>query len=243
MSKLKNVFLAKGDVKKALADFTAAWSSDYLKVDDENSKQVAIARAMKAQEKIARSGIPKRYRWCTFQAIAERGVPAKLAENFAVAKAYAIDLENQLQAGHGLLMTGPCGQLKTTMACAIALAAIKEKKSVFFVSMPELLTKLLQDPQDGTFLSKVRERDVVILDDLGMEYQSKKSDWMKGQVDAIITHRYNELKPTIITTNLDADQIIKRYDTRFFDRLRDSCYAVISGGESVRGTLNTEETE
>lgn len=40
MSKFKNVFLAKGDVKKALADFTAAWSSDYLKVDDENSKQV-----------------------------------------------------------------------------------------------------------------------------------------------------------------------------------------------------------
>lgn len=176
MSKFKNVFLAKGDVKKALADFTAAWSSDYLKVDDENSKQVAIARAMKAQEKIARSGIPKRYRWCTFQAIAERGVPAKLAENFAVAKAYALDLENQLQAGHGLLMTGPCGQLKTTMACAIALAAIKKHKSVFFVSMPELLTKLLQDPQDGTFLSKIRDRDVVILDDLGMEYQSKKSD-------------------------------------------------------------------
>ena len=105
------------------------------------------------------------------------------------------------------------------------------------------MTKLLQDTKDGTFLSKVRERDVVILDDLGMEYQSKKSDWMKGQVDAIITHRYNELKPTIITTNLDADQIIKRYDTRFFDRLRDSCYAVISGGESVRGTLNPEETE
>ena len=119
MSKFKNVFLAKGDVKKALADFTAAWSSDYLQVDDENSKQVAIARAMKAQEKIARSGIPKRYRWCNFQAIAERGVPDKLAENFAVAKAYALDLENQLQAGHGLLMTGPCGQLKTTMACAI----------------------------------------------------------------------------------------------------------------------------
>ena len=62
--------------------------------------------------------------------------------------------------------------------------------------------RLLQDPQDGTFLAKVRDRDIVILDDLGMEYQSKKSDWMKGQVDAIITHRYNELKPTIITTNL-----------------------------------------
>ena len=61
MSKFKNVFLAKGDVKKALADFTAAWSSDYLKVDDENSKQVAIARAMKAQEKIARSAIPLVY--------------------------------------------------------------------------------------------------------------------------------------------------------------------------------------
>ena len=44
MSKFKNVFPARAEVKKALADFTAAWSSDYLKVDDENSKQVAIAR-------------------------------------------------------------------------------------------------------------------------------------------------------------------------------------------------------
>ena len=35
MSKFKNVFPAKDEVKKALADFTAAWSSDYLKVDDE----------------------------------------------------------------------------------------------------------------------------------------------------------------------------------------------------------------
>jgi DNA replication protein DnaC len=228
-------------IERIIQDFRAGWNAE-LAEPKEQSERLAI-EAAKRQERILRAGIPKRYQWCTFKAIKEHGIPPKLAENYAIAKAYSIDLERQMQAGHGLLLTGPCGQLKTTMACAIALKAIASHHSAFFVSMPELLNRLLQEPQDGSFLAKVRDRELVILDDLGMEYQSKKSDWMKGQVDSIITYRYNELKPTIITTNLGADQIIQRYDTRFFDRLRDSCYAIISGGDSTRETLNTKEEE
>ena len=227
-------------IEQIIQNFRAGWNAETAKASEETAKQLAIETA-KRQERILRAGIPKRYQWCTFDAIASCGIPPKLAENFAVAKAYAIDLERQMAAGHGLLLTGPCGQLKTTMACAIAIKALESHHSAFFVSMPELLNRLLQEPQDGSFLAKVRDREIVILDDLGMEYQSKKNDWMKGQVDSIITYRYNELKPTIITTNLGADQIIRRYDTRFFDRLRDSCYAIISSGDSVRETLNTKE--
>lgn len=228
------------DIAQFIQKFKSSWNEDTAKVTEDTAINLALYTA-KQQERMARAGIPKRYQCCTFEAMAGCGIPPKLAENFAVAKAYALDLERQIDSGHGLLLTGPCGQLKTSMACAIAIEALNHHHSAFFVSMPELLGKLLQEPQDGRFLEKVRCRDVVILDDLGMEYQSKKSDWMKGQVDSIITYRYNEMKPTIITTNLNADQIIRRYDTRLFDRLRDSCYAIISSGESVRETLNTKE--
>jgi DNA replication protein DnaC len=49
-----------------------------------------------------------------------------------------------------------------------------------------------------------RWRGAVILDDLGQE---KVSDWTGEVIYTIVNARYNELLPTIATTNLTDDQL------------------------------------
>ena len=43
------------------------------------------------------------------------------------------------------------------------------------------------------------ETDILLLDDLGAH---RVTDWVEDTVTAIVTHRYNQRKPLIATTNL-----------------------------------------
>lgn len=204
---------------------------------EKEKAEIQAEERKKWKAKLDESGIPPRYQGCTFDAIVRRGVSGQTAEHLAIAKAYALDFAQQRKGGHGITFAGTPGRLKTTMAAAAGLEVLRQGHGVYFISMPELLDRMMSMSRnaDQTELRKfdghIRRTSLLILDDMGAEY---RADWVLNKVDAIITARYNQLLPTIITTNLTPEQIKEKYMERIYDRLRSTNVLIATGGESLR---------
>lgn len=62
--------------------------------------------------------------------------------------------------------------------------------------------------------NQVRNASLLVLDDLGTE---NSTPWATEKLFQIINYRYNQRRPTIITTNRDLDRI----DPRILSRIKD----------------------
>jgi hypothetical protein len=63
---------------------------------------------------------------------------------------------------------------------------------------------------------KAKRVPFVVIDDLGTEDATAKA---KSLVNYIVSHRYDEQLPTVITTNLSTSDITTRYGERLLDRI------------------------
>ena len=80
-------------------------------------------------------------------------------------------------------------------------------------------------------LDTVMEVELLILDDLGTEYENKMYN---STIYNIINTRLNKNKPTIISTNMDFMQIASRYDERVVSRLSSMYTCLEFKGEDIR---------
>ncbi len=188
-------------------------------------------------KRLKNSGIEKRFAHATFAEIEKAGVPEGIVPNYRKAKSYAEGFEKYFGKGVGIMFMGRVGRMKTTMAVAVAQNIMKKGYSAYFISMAELLDKMVSMSKniDRTelyrFEGMISDTSLLILDDLGMEYPS---DWVLNKVDAIITKRYNKMLPVIITTNLVPEEIGDRYMERIYDRLKSTSFVLIETGDSLR---------
>jgi len=73
--------------------------------------------------------------------------------------------------------------------------------------------------------------DVLFIDDLGTEYEKVGSDFIWV---AIFDYRWENEKPIMVTTNLDAPEMAKRYGDRVLSRWRGSCKMLSLRGDDRR---------
>lgn len=117
-----------------------------------------------------------------------------------------------------LLLEGTYGCGKTHLAAAIGNSRIEQGDLVIFITAPDLLDHLrntysssAEETYDETF-DRLRNADLLILDDLGVE---NPSAWAKEKLFQLLNHRYSYHLPTVITTNMDID----KFDPRIRSRL------------------------
>ncbi|MEG0895115.1 MAG: ATP-binding protein, partial [Oscillospiraceae bacterium] len=118
---------------------------------------------------------------------------------------------------HSVLMIGNTGLGKTHLSSAIAKKVSQNGFSVMYVSYLDLVRNLQSEyfgKSDGNTMSKVLDADLLILDDLGVEFDSQ---FNISALYNIINSRTN--KPTIINTNLTAAELEKKYSQRIVSRL------------------------
>lgn len=181
------------------------------------------------------SNIPPRFSRCTFESISGSPAIMEVKESYNVARKYSNDWTSNKKAGKGILFLGHVGRMKTSLAVAIANAVMKDYgNTAYFVPMTELLDNLLVKSRRSNeeyvrYVEHINNVSLLILDDFGSEYPN---DWIRNKVDAIITHRYNFMKPIIITSNLSVKDILDGYRARIFDRLRASSYLCIDRNEN-----------
>ena len=183
-------------------------------------------------------GIYARYADATFANLEKRGIPTQIKSQYQKIKEYAEHLDENVKQGKGLILSGPVGNMKTTLAMAILRQYIDMHQRGFAISMPSFLTMIdynykfnLRDNR----IDRIKRAKLLVLDALGAEYDHQ---WVQTQVDAIITERYNRKLATIITTNLSRDEIADRYQARIYDRLKCVNYLIGFEAKSLRQPLN-----
>jgi len=130
------------------------------------------------------------------------------------ARSFAADLDGWI------LLEGTYGTGKTHLAAAIANERLKHGDKVLFVTAPDLLDYLRasynpdsESTYDETF-ERVRNADLLVLDDLGVE---NPSAWAQEKLFQVLNHRYARRMPTVITTNQDIDKLDARLRSRMAD--------------------------
>jgi len=185
---------------------------------------------------LEKSGIEKRYRYCTFENIEAQEIPVRMLGEYRQVKYYATHIADHVDAGMGLALLGPVGTMKTSLAVAVMQAGLKLGISCMKITMPSLLDTIftLKDTNReewARFEDRLRNVGILLLDDLGAEHSE---GWVHTKIDAIVSERYNRMKPIIITSNLTSERLAKTYAARIFDRIRQTSELIKFSGESLR---------
>lgn len=136
----------------------------------------------------------------------------------------------------GLLLYGSVGNGKTTMAKAICELigvlygtsnsstniAVKQTSALDLANLCTSQTNLLKADDAEERFDRLKNAQMLYIDDLGTEPATVRS-WgnsIQPLVD-IIYHRYDNQLFTILTTNQDDAMLLKTYDIRVADRIRE----------------------
>jgi DNA replication protein DnaC len=148
---------------------------------------------------------------------------------------YAANFEEFYKQGKGLLLYGPVGTGKTFAAACIANALIDKGYPTLLTSFSRI-ADTVWGMGDGKqdYYDSFNRFPLLILDDLAAE---RKTEYMQEIVFKVVDSRSRAGLPTIITTNLTAEQIKNPADLayqRTFSRLLEMCLPVKVEGKDRR---------
>ena len=128
--------------------------------------------------------------------------------------------------GRGLLLYGSCGLGKTFLTRYVITAIILKYCNKVVTSFD--MSDVNKDPD------KVLSKHIIALDDIGTEEVSIKFGERRSIVPEILdaTEKYGKL--LLVTSNLGAEDLIKKYGNRTFDRLIAVTRRIEFNGKSFR---------
>lgn len=215
---------------------------------EEKEKRSEEERKAEMQKRIDRllagSGIKKRFQERTFDNF-RRDTPGR-AHSYDIAKEYADNFAYHKARGDGLYIEGTNGTGKTHLAAAIALQLIGQGIPVICKTSSDLLMDIkraFDNPElkEHQIIDVYRKADLLIVDDLGKE---RCSDWSMSTLYTIFNDRYEEMKPIIITTNYNTDDLRAALtpeghdDTKIaaiISRLREVSTVITMAWKDIRG--------
>ena len=139
-------------------------------------------------------------------------------------------------ASGNLLFSGNTGLGKTFLSACIARSVADQGYSVVYESAGHLFAALEKarfeaNEENRRAAAKYTECDLLIVDDLGTELPGQ---FVTAALYSLINDRLLENKPTIISTNLNEDEIARRYNPQIASRLRGSYKRVAFVGDDIR---------
>lgn len=233
------------------------WSSLDCKCAEAVERQARLEREAAEEKRAARmraysarllgdSGIKPRFRDRTFDKFKQDTDGRR--RSYEVAKTYADRFKELSEKGWGLYLEGGNGTGKTHLAVAIGLQLISAGVPVICKTSGDLLLDIRNtfdggDATEAEILDVYKKIDLLIIDDLGKE---QVSEWSMSVLFSILNDRYENLKPTVITTNYGSAELIKRLTpkggdsgnaTAIVSRLKESSKIVVMAWKDARGEM------
>jgi DNA replication protein DnaC len=144
------------------------------------------------------------------------------------------------QAAGNLVLRGGVGSGKTTNAFAalkrVALHAARSSRRMTFTKVSHSdFNRAMRPTSDGAHLdalTEFQEVDLLLFDDLGA---GQVTDWASDTLYRLFDVRWSEQRPTIVTSNLTAQEMRDTVDERVLSRLAGSTPVVLPPRDYRRG--------
>jgi len=142
----------------------------------------------------------------------------------------------------GLLLLGATGVGKTWQAYGALRAIVSNPvrnragyrpRSFQAMTYADMCASLRPRPKVDTeeVMKAMRTTEILLIDDLAA---AKGSDWVEEVTYRLINGRYEDMKPTIFTTNLTVPQLRDSIGDRIASRLAENCTRVALKGDDRR---------
>ena len=160
-----------------------------------------------------------------------------MERNFKVCRTYALTFTPN--AGN-LLFVGGTGLGKTFLSACIARAVADRGYSVVYETAGHLFSKLEQakfspNEENRREAARFGECDLLIIDDLGTEMPGQ---FVTAALYSLLNDRILAGKPMVISTNLNVEEIKRRYTPQIASRLQGSFQGLTFVGEDIRVLKN-----
>ena len=146
------------------------------------------------------------------------------------------DLCIESEMKNGLIIYGNIGYEKTYLAACIANKMIEQNKIVLMEKSSSIIDKIKESfNKDGLSETQIirlySNVDMLIIDDFGSENLSK---WALEKLNKIISNRYDNELPIVITTRYNKEQLIEQLSTEddteiseeIVEVLNEMCYGI-----------------
>ena len=177
--------------------------------------------------------IPKRYMFKRLDNFDRSRQP----KAFKKAEDYLQNWDELSRAGKGLLFVGDVGTGKTHLAYAVMLELLRRGVKGMAATVPDLMDDLRLKRGETTEkqlvqINTLKTIDLLLLDDLGAQ---RNTEWVTERLFIILNARYNNMLPTIITSNERLEDLEATPGwRRIIDRIVEMCAVVVMDGESYR---------
>jgi DNA replication protein DnaC len=168
--------------------------------------------------------IPERFKIHSFDSFKTNSNDQKGKKVFC--KNYADNFSEKLKLGTSLILCGKTGTGKTHLSCAIANQIIQQSGNpVVFLSVMRAIRTVKETYSKSSKLTEqqainnLSRPDLLILDEVGVQFGS---DAEKIILFEIINERYQNMKPTILISNLSPEEITDFIGDRVADRMREN---------------------
>ena len=162
-------------------------------------------------------------------------VSSYMGSLLAELRAYAEEFD---RSSESLMLFGNAGLGKTHAALAIAGIVLEKDFDVIYVSSPDFFSKLEAlhfgaDPggEEETLLQTAAGADLLILDDLGTEFNSS---FFLSTLYSLLNNRLGAHLPTIVTTNITDGALLEKLYTEKISSRLSAFVPCLFAGQDIR---------
>lgn len=201
----------------------------YRQTMDTCNKRKAYDEQQRLIKLLSGTGVGKRFSNRTFDSFE---ITHETAYAYQLCKSFC---DNYRPDRLGLLLVGGYGCGKTHLAAAIINELMKKGICGVLATAPDLFAAIRQtfsankdkqniDSATEKLFENVKASELLVLDDLGAE---KAGEWTREVLYRLINARYENMLPTIITTNCSEKELEEKIGGRTWSRICEMCESVM----------------
>ena len=189
--------------------------------DDANAVRRLVGRGNMVDQMWERANVPRRFN--------DMRLENSPNTEYALRMVYSTgEPYQEAQEPDSWFLHGAVGVGKTCLAVGYAYEMVQAHLTpTRFVTLPAMMSEIRSCYDDGgpserEVLRYYKEAELLIVDDMGAEHTSS-SNWLSDRLYQILGDRHDQLRPTVMTSNLSISELGDIYGERITSRIDEMC--------------------